>query len=175
MSSTNWLFALTMLVQVSTQTPHIKAALDAYQKGLTEQRQKQFDSAIKLFKQSIQIEPTFTEAREALIQADLGAGRRLEAAAAITQLLEIEPGDIRDRLSLAQILQEQHEQERALAQFSNVLDTDPYNPDALLGFALVARQLGMADRAAEALDRGRKRFPQDARFKFPVDVAPPKH
>ena len=174
MKSAKWLFALAVLVQANAQTPHIKAALDAYRKGLVEQRQKQFDSAIKLFKQAIEIEPTFTEVREALIQANLSAGRKMEAAAAMTQLLEIAPGDIPDRLSLAQILQQQHQEERALAQFSAVLNLAPYNPDALLGFASVAQQLGMADRAAEALERGRKHFPQDARFKITIGTTPQK-
>ena len=168
----NWLLALAVLVQVSAQTPHIKAALDSYQRGLAEQRQKQFDLARRLFQEAIEIEPTFADAREALIQTDLSAGRRMEAAAAITRLLEIEPGDVRDRLLLAQILEEQHQGERALAQFSAVLNIDAYNLDALLGFASVARQLGLADRAAEALDRGRKRFPQDERFKSLADKSP---
>jgi tetratricopeptide (TPR) repeat protein len=167
------LFLAAVLMSCAAgETIHIKAAAAAYEKGRVAQRQSHVDAAIQLFGEAIEIEPTFTGARQALIQADLSAGYRLQAAAAITQLLQIEPVEVRDRIVLGKILIEQHQPERALAQFSAVLNTDPDDPDALLGFASTARELGMHDRAADALSRGRKRFPLDARFKATPDVAP---
>jgi predicted Zn-dependent protease len=84
---------------------------------------------------------------------------------AITRFLEIEPESRRYRLVLAQILFEEKQVERALAQFSLVLKSDPFDADALLELANTASQLGMGDRAAQALERGRKRYPLDDRFK----------
>jgi Tfp pilus assembly protein PilF len=83
----------------------------------------------------------------------------------MTQFLEIQPDALRYRLQLGKILLEQKQVKRALAQFSLVLQKDPYNADGLLGFAAAARQSGMEDRAAEAIKVGRKRYPADDRFK----------
>jgi tetratricopeptide (TPR) repeat protein len=148
-----------------TETPHIKAALAAYRAGKAAQQRKQAQSASDCFRQAIEIEPTFLDAHEALIYVYLDSGRRLEAAASITQLLEMQPNRVRYRVLLGQILLERKETERALAQFSLALKRDPYNADALLGFASAARQMGMEDRAAEATERGRKYYPLDKRFK----------
>jgi tetratricopeptide (TPR) repeat protein len=144
---------------------HIKSALDACRAGETAAQARQFQPAIDQFKKAIEIEPTFRDAFDGLISAYLSAGRRSDAAAAMTQLLQIEPNISRYRLLLGQILLEQHQAERALAQFSFALQIDPLNADALLGFATAARQLGMADRAADAMERGRLHYPNDSRFK----------
>lgn len=95
----------------------------------------------------------------------LDSGRRLDGAAAITQFIEMQPDAIQYGVILGQILIEQKQPEKALAQFSLVLKRDPYNADGLLGFASAATQMGMRDRATEAIERGRKRYPQDERFK----------
>lgn len=159
------LTALTL--QAQSSEPHIRAAVDALQNGKAALAKKQLESAANLFQKAIEIEPTFTEARQALIHLDLAAGRRMEAAKAITQLLEIEPSDAKNRVLLGQILLEQQQPERALAQFSAALNTDPNNADALSGFAAAATKMGMIDRANEALQRGRKSYPSDARFQVP--------
>ena len=83
----------------------------------------------------------------------------------MTELLEIEPELTRYRLLLGQVLIEEDRPGRALAQFSFVLKSDALNADALLGFADAAKRTGMNDRAAEALERGRKQYPLDGRFK----------
>lgn len=144
---------------------HIKTALDAYQAAEAAARAKQFPEAIDQFKKAIVIEPTFREAFSGLIDAYLAAGRRSDAAAAMTQLLEIEPNITRYRLLLGQMLLEQNQAERALAQFSFILKSEPLNADALLGFASAARKMGMADRAADAIERGHVHYPSDSRFK----------
>ncbi len=144
---------------------HIKSALAAYDAGELAAKNKRFPEAVTQFHKAIEIEPTFTDAFNGLIDACLHSGRRTDAAAAITQFLEIEPDVIRYRLLLGQILLEENQAERALAQFSFVLKADPVNAEALLGFAHAAQKAGMADRAAEALERGRKQYPLDARFK----------
>lgn len=159
------LFAVAALLAGETETPHIKAALTAYEAGKAAQRDKQFQRAADCFRQAVEIEPTFLDARKSLITVYLDSGRPLEAAASITQFLEIQPDAAHYRVLLGQILLEQKETERALAQFSLALKTEPYNPDALLGFASAAGRMGMQDRAAEAIQRGRKRYPLDERFK----------
>jgi protein O-GlcNAc transferase len=143
---------------------HIKAAEGAYEAGKAAQLAKQFQRAADCFRKAIEIEPTFLDAHRALIADYLASSQRLEAAAAITQFLEIQPDVVHYRVLLGQILLEQKQPQRALAQFSLVLKRDPYNADGLLGFANAARQLGMGDRASEAMDRGRKRYPLDKRF-----------
>jgi tetratricopeptide (TPR) repeat protein len=148
-----------------TETSHIKAAQAAYDAGRTAQHDKQFQRASDLFRKAIEIEPTFVHAHEALISTCLESGRRLDAAAAITQFLEIRPDLIQYRVSLGQILLEQKQAARALAQFSEILRKEPFNADGLLGFAAAATQMEMQDRATEAIERGRKRYPHDERFR----------
>jgi tetratricopeptide (TPR) repeat protein len=147
--------------------PHITAAAAAYRQGKAALLKKQFATAADLLAQAIQIEPTFLDAYKGLIDVRLASGDRLEAAAVITRLLEIEPASPRYRLQLAQILFEEKQWDRSLAQFSFVLRDDPFNADALWGFAAAARSLGMEDRAADALAKGRGRYPLDRRFRAP--------
>jgi tetratricopeptide (TPR) repeat protein len=162
--------ALALLVAAATlafaaEEPHIHAAAAAYEAARSAQRGGQLQRAEDLFRNAIEIEPTFREAHEGLIRVNLDTGRRAEAAAAITRFLEIEPGAVQYRLVLGRILLELQQPERALAQFSILLGTGPASADALLGFASAAKRMGMQDRAQEALDRGRKLFPSDERFK----------
>jgi tetratricopeptide (TPR) repeat protein len=151
--------------------PHIRAAEAAYEAGRQAQIERQWQYAAESFREAIGIEPTFLEARENLIAVYLDLGQRLDAAAAITQLLEIEPNAQKYQLLLGQVLLEQKQPVKALAQFSLVLKRDPYNADGLLGFAAAARQVGMNDRAEEAMERGRQRYPGDDRFKGPPAAA----
>ncbi len=167
-----WLWALLCLAPLllGESTPlHIKSAVAAYQAGEIAARDKQWRDAVRQFQKAIQIEPTFTDAFEALIAAYLDNGARSDAAAAMTQLLEIEPDLTRYRLLLGQILLEENQRERALAQFSFILKRDPSNADALVGFAAAAKRLGMEDRANEALQRGRKQYPSDERFNSAIN------
>lgn len=159
------LCVLTALALDRPGVPHIQAAEAAYEAGKHAQLAKQWQSAAECFQKAIEIEPTFLEARKNLIVVYLDSGQRLDAAAAITQFLEIEPGVQKYRLLLGQILLEQKQPERALAQFSLVLKREPYNADGLLGFAAAARQVGMKDRADAAMQRGRQHYPGDDRFK----------
>ncbi len=148
---------------------HIKAAVAAYQAGKTALHQHDFPSAISSFQKAIGIEPTYLESRKSLVEAYLDSGQRLQAATAITQLLEIEPDDLADRLVLGQILAQEKQPQRALAQFSLVLQKESFNADALLGFATAAKVLGMNDRAQDALQLGRKHYPLDSRFQSPAN------
>lgn len=174
MISLSLLLALTALALDQPGVPHIRAAETAYESGRRAQLEKQWQPAAESFQKAIDIEPTFYEARKSLIAVYLDSSRRLDAAAAITQLLEIEPGAKKYRLLLGQILLEQKQPERALAQFSLVLKRDFYNADGLLGFAAAARQLGMRDRADAAMARGRQHYPGDERFKsYRAGVAQP--
>jgi tetratricopeptide (TPR) repeat protein len=151
---------------LSRQTPlHIKSAAAAYHAGLTVLDEKNSSAAIEMFRKAIGIEPTFVEAHESLIEAYLASNRRLEAAAAITRFLEIEPERSHYRLILGQILVENTDLPRALAQFSLVLKSDPFDADALFGFAATAKQLGMQDRAARAMELGKSHHPGDKRFR----------
>lgn len=168
------LFAFALFSFDDGSTFHIKAAVNAYESGKEALREKQTEGAIRLFREAIRIEPTFTDAFESLAGAYLDSGRRLEAAAVITQMLEFEPDAASSRLSLGQILLKERQPQRALAQFSIVLKRDPFNPEALLGFASAAKQIGLADRASEALERGRRRYPLDPRFKIPAKTTNPE-
>lgn len=167
-------FAIAALAFHQPGIPHIRAAEAAYEAGRQAQGEKQWQSAAESLLKAIEIEPTFLDAREHLIAVYLDSGHRLDAAAAITQLLEIEPRAQKYRLLLGQILLEQKQPEKALAQFSLVLRQEPYDTEGLLGFAAAARQLGMKDRADAAMERGRQHYPGDDRFKSsPARVAEP--
>ncbi|MFL6466167.1 MAG: tetratricopeptide repeat protein [Bryobacteraceae bacterium] len=167
MNSLPLVFALALAYHSNgvTAEAHIKAAVTAYNQARAATAENHFAAAIESFRKTIEIEPTFEEAHEGLIKACLDSGQQLEAAAVITRFLEIEPNASRYRLVLGQILLELKQPERALAQFSFILKADPFNPDALLGFATAANQAGLPDRAAEAMERGRARYPTDNRFK----------
>lgn len=147
------------------EAPHIKAALSAYETGTAAASQHHIQAAIDSFRTAIRIEPTFLEAHRGLIDALLDSKRALEAAAAITRFLEIEPDAKRYRLKLGEILLNQNQAQRALAQFSILLQSDADNADALLGFARAAKQAGMSSQALDALKRGAARYPSDQRFK----------
>ena len=144
---------------------HIKAAAAACGQAQTAMAEHHFAAAVESFRKAIAVEPTFEAAHEGLIEAYLGSHQPLEAAGAITRFLEIEPNSPRYRLVLGQILLEVKQPEKALAQFSIVLKTDPFNSDALLGFAAAADGAGLPGKAAEAFERGRRRYPADNRFK----------
>ncbi len=166
-----WLCLLgTALLSGEMNTPHIAAAASAYEAGRNAAHSKKQQEAIDLFRKAIEIEPTFEEAYRSLIDANLELHHRDQAAAAITQLLEINPAENQYRLLLGRILAEQDQTERALAQFSLILNRDPFNAEALLGFAAAAKKMGMNDRAAEALERGRQRYPRDLRFRAEADA-----
>jgi tetratricopeptide (TPR) repeat protein len=160
-------FLFAALLADQSGAPHIKAASAAYEEGKQAEAAKQFERAADCFRKAIEIEPTFLDARESLIASYLDSGRRLDGAAAITQLLEIQPSAFKYRIVLGQILLEQKQPEKALAQFSLVLKQDPNNGDGLLGFAAAASQVGMKERASIALQRGRNLYPRDQRFKNP--------
>jgi len=165
--------ALAYYSKDTTAEPHIKAAVAAYSQARAAMTENHFAIAIESFRKTIEIEPTFEEAHEGLIKACLDSGQQLQAAAAITRFLEIQPNASRYRLVLGQVLLELKQPERALAQFSFVLKTDRFNPDALLGFATAANQAGLPDRASEAMERGRAHYPADNRFKSNPGVKTP--
>jgi tetratricopeptide (TPR) repeat protein len=169
--------ALAALFQSQTQVaqiqvPHIRAAQSAYDEGKQAESAREFQHAADCFRNAIEIEPTFLDAHAALIATYLASGQRLNAAAAMTQLLEIEPDALKYRVELGHILLEEKQPEKALAQFSLVLKRDPYNAEGLLGFAAAANQVGMKERANAALERGRKRYPTDARFNSRLGESP---
>jgi tetratricopeptide (TPR) repeat protein len=161
------ILAIGGFLRADSDPPHIKAAVSAFQAGVAAQRDHSSSKAIDLFLNAIEIEPTFLDPRFALIEEYQTEGKRVEAASAITQLLEIEPSASHYRLMLAQMLLEEKQPDRALAQFSYFLKSDPFNADGLLGLAASARQLGMENRAAEAIQLGKKHHPGDERFKNP--------
>lgn len=156
---------LGAIVSDAAGAPHIKAAQAAFEDGKQAQAEKQIERASECFRKAIDIEPTYIEAREALIETYLDAGQKLSGAAAITELLEIEPEALKYRIVLAKILLEQRQWEKALAQFSLVLRSDAGNAEGLLGFAAAARRMGMNDRADHAIKHGRKLYPDDKRFR----------
>ncbi|MDQ2840611.1 MAG: tetratricopeptide repeat protein [Acidobacteriota bacterium] len=156
--------ALCSAVVFAQSAPHIRAAAAAYESAKSKAFHKQYQTAIDDFHRALEIEPTFIDAFDGLIAAYLDAGHKSDAAGAITQLLEITPNAIRYRVLLGHLLLEQDQTDRALAQFSFALKTQPLDPDALLGFAEAAKRAGMDARAAEELAIGRKQYPHDARF-----------
>lgn len=161
------LLFISGLKPASANAPHIKTAQAAYQAGKAALLSKHPAAAAESLRKAIKIEPTFLDAYTDLIAALGASGDRLESAAVITRLLEIEPAANHYRLLLAQILLAEKQWDRSLAQFSLLLRDDPFNADALSGFAAAAKSLGMESRASEALAKGRERYPLDKRFREP--------
>ena len=167
MTSLFLLFLFGLMSSIAVDAPHIKAALDDYRQGKTALLKKQPTVAAELFSRAIEIEPTFLDAYKELIAAHLASGHTIQAAAVMTRLLEIEPRATHYRLLLARILLTDKQWDRSLAQFSLVLQDDPFDADALLGFAAAAKSLGMETRASDALAKGRDHYPLDKRFREP--------
>jgi tetratricopeptide (TPR) repeat protein len=144
--------------------PHIQAAAAAYRDGQTASTERNWQRAEKLFLQAIDIEPTYTQVYSSLIDLYMSTERQVEAGAILSRLLQIEPNSLRDRIRLGNLLLDQRQWSRALAQFSLARRIDPGSADGLLGFARAADHNGMPDRALEAAERGAKEFPKDPRF-----------
>jgi len=145
-------------------SPHIKAAASAYRDAQAAGTERDLLRAEKLLLTAIDIEPTFIEAYTSLVDLYMTADRPVEAAAILTRLLQIEPNSSRDRIRLGNLLLNQRQWTRALAQFSLALRIDPRSADSLLGFAKAAGRNGMTDRSREAVEQGLKAFPKDPRF-----------
>jgi tetratricopeptide (TPR) repeat protein len=157
---------ILLLAQVSPADRglHIKAAVVEYNAAAAALKAGSISPAIEHFRSAIEIEPTYIEAYEGLVTAFERSHQQAEMAHAITQLLQIEPGAIAYRLKLAAFLTASGDNQRALAQYSLVLRTDPKSADALFGFARAAAKAGMPDRAAEAKNLGHRLYPADPRF-----------
>ena len=167
-----WLFWLIGdVLGLSRTRLTLRQRCRAFQAGVAAQRDHSSEKAIGLFLNAIEIEPTFLDPRYALIDAYQNEGKRVEAASAITQLLEIEPSASHYRLILAQMLLEEKQPDRALAQFSYFFKSDPYNADGLFGLALRSPATGYGRPRTEAIELGRKHHPQDERFKNAVRAA----
>jgi tetratricopeptide (TPR) repeat protein len=155
---------LTCVMAAEKPEPHIKAAAAAVRDGQSAAKVQDWPRGEKLLLRAIDIEPTFTEAYRSLIELYLTSERPLEAGAILTRLVQIEPRSVDDRLRLGNLLLDQRQWARALAQFSIALKIDPHSADGLFGFARSADGHGMTDRALESADLGTKEFPGDPRF-----------
>ncbi len=151
--------------------PHVKAAEAAYKKGEASRSLLNWSSAEASYLRAIDIEPTYIEAYRGLIAVYRATSRTAECAQILTRLLQIQPDSVGDRLVLGGILMDGREWMRALAQFTEAVRLDPQNADALYWFARAAEESGMTDRAREAAELGRKRFPQDKRFRPLVEAS----
>lgn len=159
--------AILLLVSAagaSHPAPHIQAAAAAYTAAAAALKQGSYHPAIEHFQKAIAIEPTYLDAYEGLIAAYELSKKRTEMARTITEFLQIEPDSLPYRLKLAAYLDAAGDQQRALAQYSLALETDPKNAGALAGFAAAAEKAGMADRAAKVKALGHRLYPADKRF-----------
>lgn len=153
-----------LLLASTLAAPHIKAAAAEYRTAAAALKQENYNPAIEHFHKAIEIEPTYLDAYEGLIAAYELAKKPTEMARTITQLLQIEPDSLLYRLKLAAYLESAGDKQRALAQYSLALKSDPKSADALAGFIEAAKNAGMADRATSAKARGRRLYPADKRF-----------
>ena len=158
------MIAFLLLLAAPTIAPHIQAAAAEYRNGAAALKQEMYNPAIEHFRKAIDIEPTYIDAYEGLIEGYERAKKPNEMARSITELLQIKPDSLPYRLKLAAYLESTGDKQRALAQYSLALETDPNNADALAGFIEAAQKAGMQDRAANAKARGRRLYPADKRF-----------
>jgi predicted Zn-dependent protease len=93
-------------------------------------------------------------------EALASVGRAPEAAADHRKVLELDPGHALARLRLANFLVRDEPLE-ALTHLEQLRQTDPDNPDVLLGLARCNRQLGHHDTAGQFLARVRLVRPDD--------------
>jgi tetratricopeptide (TPR) repeat protein len=156
--------AILLLLASSTVAPHIQAAATEYRTAAAAFKEGNYAPAIEHFHKAIDIEPTYIDAYEGLIASYERAKNDAEVARTITQLLQIKPDSLPYRLKLAAYLESTNDKQRALAQYSLALETDPDNADALAGFVEAAKNAGMQGRAATTKARGHRLYPEDKRF-----------
>jgi tetratricopeptide (TPR) repeat protein len=109
----------------------------------------QLESAIRAFRNALQVEPGYEETLFNLAQALAAAGRHQEAAAYFSRALDAHPEDVESRLGLGRSLLTLGLVENAEAQFLAALHTDPKSAHAHYELGSIARRRGQLGEARD--------------------------
>ena len=111
------------------------------------------EAAIGLLKLSLAVEPRQAEVRAMLLGLLQAEQRFGEVAEVYQSAVDVVPGDLDSRVRLADALANDGQLEGAATEFQVILDEDPKNVIALVGLAMVRRDLMELAEAERLLDQ----------------------
>lgn len=100
-----------------------------YTLGVKAQERKEFDIAIKYFKDGIVKNPESSDLKSALINAYLAADKLDEAIHDLEEMVKLEPDNVVNMLNLAILYDNKDDDETAMKYYKKVLALDPDNYD----------------------------------------------
>jgi tetratricopeptide (TPR) repeat protein len=109
--------------------------------------------AEKLYREVLRGNPNDVNALRLLAGCALYAGRSHEAERLLTRAVTQAPDYVDARLDLGRVFKDQHQLEKAIAQFEKVIELEP---DNYQGHHLLAATLGPAARSYDAIEAYRK-------------------
>ncbi len=165
----------------------IPAAAATFEDGLSLKESRNYDEAIKVFR-----EITEGELKDFLAPETPGESKEPRSAAAFEQLaimlgwtgdydgsasawrqaIRIEPGNLSYHLGLARTLYWKGDRTAAMAELQPVLDKDPSNKDALLLAGDLALADGNVETARDHYERARAAHPEDSAIRVKLDRLP---
>lgn len=120
-------------------------AIQLAEQGLRAQRDGDLDSAISLYKQSINANPELSGVWTNLGVAMMAKQNFAAAAEAFKHALDLSPTDSRPLVNLGVAYLDRGWADQAYTYFSQALDRDPQNIDALRGAITAAQRCGRED------------------------------
>ncbi len=108
-----------------------------YDEGLTASVKGDLDKAVQCFEKALELDPQMSAAAHQLAKCAMRVGDWARAVHLLTQVIRSRPKLIPPRLDLGTALLEMNQPDRARGVFKEVLEAEPTNARALLGFAQI--------------------------------------
>lgn len=126
------------------------------------QQARDYDLAIRYYKDCVDAQPTFPYARRVLARAYQDAGRHEEARQQYAELIRLEPNDHRSWNALGALYAEMQYWPAAAEHFQAAAQRKPSELESWINLAVAKRQLGKIDDARRALEQAVKVNPRAA-------------
>jgi tetratricopeptide (TPR) repeat protein len=139
----------------------IKATESGTKEAAEKIRQRDFDGAIALAKGLLGTDPKNANASFVLGLAYVGKQMYPEAAGALRQVTELQPGFAGAHFELGVCYRHLHDMPKALAAFEKSLELDPKNADGAYNAGLALFELTRIDDALARFEQGLSAKPQD--------------
>jgi tetratricopeptide (TPR) repeat protein len=120
--------------------------------------------AIAEFEETLRRWPDFTQAHYSLGVLLAARGRYAEATQHLSAAVAQQPGDVRVRLQLGEVLGRSRQFHKSMVQYQYVLNVDPQLADAQFGYGMSLVGLGRYADARDVLRRGATEHPEQPRF-----------
>ena len=100
-----------------------------------------YDRAIEAYRNAVRLDPVFADAHCNLGAALYNKGDRAEARSSFNTCLQLQSGHVEARFNLANLFEEEGQQEMALAHYLAALEGDPLYADIHVSLALLYEKL----------------------------------